>query len=350
MGVEALHRHGAAQAVDHPDPPRTDARRSGVRPVAVQTTAASRALAARAARTGRIVGPSAAERRIARRLNEFMEKMGGPYEVAGKHVFVEPGFRMVGGMNQLDRDHTAEYGARIAKALPAKVYKGLKPVIGLVTTGKGTPDQIRRVTQALIDSPAFDDYKSMSPKQAVRDLMWHFGIGMDCSGYVHRAFLYSRGSGPDDSAPSSKYQLGPADNSNIQTMPTPAFKRVSPSDARSGDIMVLTHGGDGTGHKLIVYDRDQLGLGSAMHRVVERGLGSSPTARIDLFQVDSSWGAGGQPQQGGVKREFWAHDASSGKWATLVQDEKGHWFAFASSKSGPYDHDLKGIYRPKAEK
>lgn len=347
MSVEALRRHPPPRPADHPEPPHTDTRRSGVRPVAVHTTEASRSLAARASRTGRIVGPSAAERRIAGRLNDFRQKMGGPYEVNGKQVFVSPAFRMNGGMNQLAKPE--DYLPRIVRALGPKTYRELRPVIGTVVAGKGTPDELRRVTQALIDSPAFAKYSSMPPKQAVRELMWHFGIGMDCSGYVHRAFLYSRGSGPDDAAPSSKYGLGSALDSKLQHMPTHAFKRVSPANARAGDIVVLTNGPDRTGHKLIVYDHDRLGPGGAMHRVLERDLGSSATARIDMFQVDSSWGAGGEPMQGGVGREFWAYDEGSGKWATLVKDDSNHWHAFASDKSGPYDHDLQGFYRPKAE-
>jgi len=346
MTVEALRRNPVQRPADHPDPPQADARRSGVRLVAVHTTEASRSLAARASSAGRIVGPSAAERRIAHRLNEFMQKMGGPYQVGGKQVWVPAAFRMVGGMNQLA---TQAYSARIAQALPPSRFRELAPIVGTVVSGKGTPGEVQRLTQALINSPAFDAYKSMPPKQAVRELMWHFGIGMDCSGYVHRAFLYSRGSGPDGSAPSSKYALGNPLASNIQHMPTGAFQRVSPADARAGDIVVLTNGPDGTGHKLIVYDRDRLAPGSALHRAVERGLGSSAKARIDLFRVDSSWGAGGVPEQGGVKREFWAYDESSGKWATLVEGGSGHWHSFASGKAGPYDHDLKGFYRPKAE-
>ena len=346
MSVEALRRHSPPQPAHHPAPPRTDAPRSGVRPIAIATTGTSRSLAARATRTGRIVGPGATERRVARRLNEFMQKMGGPYQIGDKQVFVAPAFRMNGGMNQKTPD---VYSARIARALPPSRFRELAPIVGTVVTGKGTPDDVRRLTQALIDTSAFESYKSMPPKQAVRELMWHFGIGMDCSGYVHRAFLYSRGSGPDDSAPASRYALGNALASNIQHLPNGAFKRVSPADARAGDIVVLTNGPDGTGHKLIVYDRDRLAPGSAMHRVVERGLGSSKTARIDLYRVDSSWGAGGKPMQGGVKRALWAYDEGSGKWATLIKGDNGHYYAFASHRPGPYDHDLQGIYRPKAE-
>jgi hypothetical protein len=241
-------------------------------------------------------------------------------------------------MNQLK---PSAYLARIQSALGADEFKKIARDVGSVISGKGTPEQVRRVTQALIESKAFAKYSNSAPETAVRQMMWDHGVGLDCSGYVHHAFLASRGARAN--------YLGDPLQSGLQSLPgNPAFRRIQPGEARSGDVMVLAPTG-GSGHKVIVFDRHQPSPGSDLHRAVSRELGSKPDARIVVYEVDSSWGANGQPHQGGVKRESWAYDESTQRWAKLVAGERGNWHAFASRKSGPYDHDLQGIFRPRNE-
>lgn len=303
-------------------------------------------LARHAARAGRVAPATPSPARIAERLNEFLRAMQGPYTVGGKQVEVPAGFRMKGGLNQLSRQ-TCE--ARIAKALGAKQYAKLARDTAMVTEGKASPEEIRRVTQALIDSPAFAKYAALPPERAVRHLMWDYGIGTDCSGYVHNAFLYSRGTAMGRAAPAARYALGTADNSGLQHLPGRAFRRVEPEHARPGDVMVLTHGPDGTGHKLIVYSHRTILPSSPEYAACAQALGSPAGARIDLLEVDSSWGAGGNPDDGGVGRRVWAYGENTHRWASVYKDGSGL-HAVRSSKTGPYDHELQGIYRPRWEK
>ncbi len=270
-----------------------------------------------------------------------MERAAGPYMVGGKQLSVAPAFRMVGGMNQ---ESPSAYVARIHRELSPGAYQAVARDLGAVTAGKGTPEQIKRVTQALIDSPAGKRYPAT--ESGVRRLMWDHGIGLDCSGYVHHAFLAARGASGVQAA---RFGLGDPLTSGLQAPSSRVFRRVEPAAVRAGDVMVLTNGADGTGHKVIVYARHEVPPGTEMHARIARGLGDTPKSRFHLIEVDSSWGAGGNPEHGGVQRHAWAYDEGSGRWATLVKDGRGQWQAFASDKAGPYDHDLKGVYRPRAE-
>ncbi|MCA9599293.1 MAG: hypothetical protein KC776_38560 [Myxococcales bacterium] len=283
-------------------------------------------------------GASASTEQIKARLQSFMEAASGPYRVGGKELVVPPAFRMVGGMNQ---ESPGVYVTRIRRELSPKAYRAVARDLGLVTSGKGTPEQIRRVTQAVIDSPAGARYPAT--EAGVRQLMWDHGIGMDCSGYVHHAFLAARG------APAARYGLGDVLASGLQAPSPRTFRRVDPADAKAGDVMVLTGGSDGTGHKVIVFDRHAVPQKTAMHQRIARALGDSPNSRFVILECDSAWGAGGEASRGGVERHAWAYDAGSGRWASLVKDDRGQWQAFASRKPGPYDHDLMGVFRPRTE-
>lgn len=265
------------------------------------------------------------------RLNAFANEMTGPYRVAGKTVHVAPAFRMVGGMNQASAQ---AYVQRIREALGSKGYAAVANDVGYVVVGKGTPDQLKRVTQALIDSPAFAKYSKGDPELGVRRMMWDHGIGMDCSGYVHHALQ----------AVHPRAKLGDPLASPLQSPPKAQFERIHPEATRPGDVVLLTTPGD-AGHKVIVFARHEVPTGSELHGKIARALNSGNQAEMHLLEVDSSWGAGGQPERGGVKREVWAYDASSGRWASLVKGNSGQWHVTTSTTSGPYDHELKGIYR-----
>lgn len=265
--------------------------------------------------------------------------MMGPYQVAGKQVHVAPPFRMVGGMKQ---EPASTYVSRIQQALGSD-YGRVARDVGYVTVGKGTPEQLQRVTQALIDSPTFAKYSRSDTEAGVRQLMWDHGIGMDCSGYVHHALIASRAGGAAGIA------IGDPLQSALQSPPSASFQRVTPESVRAGDVMLLAANGDG-GHKVIVYARHPVPPGTEVHARVASALGSGSDARLHLIEVDSSWGASGDPARGGVKRAVWAFDEASGRWASMHKNSRGQWAAIASDDSGPYDHKLQGIFRPRAER
>jgi hypothetical protein len=276
--------------------------------------------------------PSAAE--IRRNLDAQMQAMSGPYAVAGKQVDLSAAFRMMDGNNPVSAQRAY---VLIKAALPPKTFASVQVSLGVVTAGKGTPAQIRRVTQALIDSPAWKKYEKLPAEDGIRQLMWDHCIGADCSGYVHHAFLAAR------NATASRYSLGDPLQSAIQAPPKAIFDNVSPQAARSGDVMVLGKK-NGSGHKVIVYDRQEIPPGAPLRVAAQKGLGSAPDAKLHVLLVDSSWGAGTVAQSGGVARRAWVYDESQNKWGMLESST-----IVPSNDSGPYDHPLQGTYRPKAE-
>jgi len=59
-----------------------------------------------------------------------------------------------------------------------------------VQSGRGTPEEIHQLTQALID--AQPPGKIRTPLD-VRELMFDHAIGLDCAGYVQQAYLRAKG-------------------------------------------------------------------------------------------------------------------------------------------------------------
>lgn len=296
-----------------------------------------------------VAGASKAETRklseaaTSSRLNAFMHASAGPYTVRGAEVRVTPQFRMEGGFNRGG-------AARIEKAVGPEAWKKIALDAKWSTTGKGSLEAIRVTTQALIDSPAFRKYAHLDAETAIRKMQWEFGIGLDCSGYVHQAFLFTRGSG-EASAPSARYGLGKVEDSGLQRLPGPFFQRIEPAQARAGDAIVLVQGSDGTGHKVIVHGRHAIPAGTELHARAVEALGGGKDAKVHVITVDSSWGAGRgeDPHGGGVKRVEWIYDETSRKWGTLHRLPSGGVYVHPSSKSGPYDHVTHGVFRPKGE-
>ena len=325
-----------------PDPPKPSSPGPARSHGAAALSAAARSLVRGSTRARPTANAAPSSAAIQSKLNRFMARAASPYRMAGKDVRALPAFRMNGGMNQ---GKASEYVARIQRALAPDVFRKVAADVGHVTAGKGSPEQLHRVTQALIDSPIGKHYSAT--ETGLRQLMWDHGIGMDCSGYVHHAFLAARGVAAEGAA---RFGLGDPLVSGLQAPSSSVFARVEPRNARPGDLIVLTNGSDGTGHKVIVFARHEVPPGTQMHERTSKAFGGSANSRIHLLEVDSSWGAGGQPERGGVQRRVWAYDEGSRRWASLEKDSRGQWHAFASQKLGPYDHDLQGIYRPKVDR
>ncbi|MBI3201907.1 MAG: hypothetical protein HYZ29_10220 [Myxococcales bacterium] len=220
------------------------------------------------------------EMELATRLNGYLRASSGPYTVRGAAVVVTPQFRMEGGIGKKNLPG-------IEKAVGPTAWREIATDAAWATTGKGSLDAIRKTTQALIDSPEFRKYAHLDAETAVRKLQWDFGIGQDCSGYVHQAFLFARGSG-NGSAPSARFGLGKVEQSGLQSLPGPHFRRVEPGQVRAGDIIVLANGSDETGHKVIVHGRNTAPPGTELHARAVEQLGGGRDARIHVITVDSS--------------------------------------------------------------
>jgi hypothetical protein len=211
----------------------------------------------------------------------------------------------------------------------------------VIQQGRGTPEQVRMLTQALIDGhklPPPDG--KQTPAQRVRQMMCDYGLGFDCAGYVQQAFLAARGL--------TRAQAGFAPSVSDEGLFAPAasgrFSRVAPQNARPGDVIVLAPPkGEAYGHRLVVYERHDMQPMEPRdwHGRVE-DMETLRSGRISVFHVDSSWGSGADPQKGGVERLTWIYDATSNRWGRVHADNLVR-FTYSGL---PYDgfHPLVGVY------
>jgi hypothetical protein len=219
----------------------------------------------------------------------------------------------------------------------------------LVQNGRGTPEQVRRVTQALIDAgrlPA--DGGSLGDR--VRKMMTDHGIGMDCAGYVAQSFVASRGVDYAQS-PLGSTSIG---DEGLFNLGHRGFVQVGIDAARPGDIVALGQPiGDRYPHRAIVYaardatdaDKQFLRIGAARADAQTRGalMDLAASGRLRAVVVDSCWGSGHNPLVGGVERRMWWHDPLTGKWAST--DASGT----PEIGNTPYHHPFEGAYRPRNE-
>lgn len=280
------------------------------------------------------------------KLDAYMASASGPYSMTlssgGKaNVAAPPQFRMKGGYNG------SPDAARksIVVALGPKVSEKLKHSIDRVVVGRGTADDVRKVTQALVDAGQLPTVSAEEAPEAIQAMQWRFGVGFDCAGYVQRAFFASRGM-TGTPAERAKYGFAAeAVNFGSQSIQSnPKFKKVSPELARAGDLISLKPPpNDDVGHVVIVRSNTPL---SALDKAKMKLPESKFPGKVQKLEVDSSWGAGELGKGGGVKTKTWLYDPSTQAWATY--DPKTG-TAKLSSEGGPYDHPLAGVYRPKGE-
>ena len=235
--------------------------------------------------------------------------------------------------------------ARTPELMAAAARVGVSAVrVAAVQVGRGTPDEVRRLTQGLINAgrlpPPAD--ATDTPAARVQRLMFEHGIGFDCAGYVQQAFTAAHGI--------TRAQAGFAPNVADEGLFDPSgkgrFRKVAPEQAQAGDIIVLKPPqGETFGHRLLVYSRHDLQpveLGE-YKGIDDQAKARIRSGRISVFEVDSSYGAGGSPTVGGVQRQKWIYDAESNTWGRFADDGKKFRFTFSGQ---PYDgfHELGGVY------
>jgi cell wall-associated NlpC family hydrolase len=289
----------------------------------------------------------ARDAQVQQRLDVFRTQAIAAYHTPSGDVRVAPPFRIGGQPIAPDNQRfVAEAGHRL----------GLSDAdVARLLTGRGTPEQVQAVTQALIDAgrlpPASDSAPSIGAR--IRLMMYQHGVGFDCAGYVAQAFLASRSV---DRPHSQLRDLAP-ENDQLCDLQSRGFVRVDLDATRPGDVIVLGKSpADSYGHRVIVYaardatldDRATLLRLVLEHRpkmdpqrdLLKRLAGS---ASLRVLVVDSSWGNNGDPQRGGVERKIWWHSQATGQWAGT--DPNGA----PVMTDGPYNHPVEGAYRPQGE-
>jgi hypothetical protein len=295
----------------------------------------------------RLLGPRTATQE---KLDAFMNSAEGPYRAEGRSVRVPTQFRMRGGFNDpgvVVRGEPAwELPARRARAADRDAIaagSGLTASNALVRIGRGSPADVTRITQALIDANKLEPGSPESLPRRIHDLQWRYGVGLDCAGYVRGALLAVYG------GPASRLGLASPDLENFSRLASKAaFRAVPPDRALPGDVMVLRGSGREPGHNLIVYSHELVDTAVRV-RLLATWPDARPffrtSVRIHVLEVDASFGAGTHGSaSGGVRRDTLLFDEASGQWCTCRSTTP----PTAVVCVVPYDESsLAGIFRVK---
>jgi hypothetical protein len=281
--------------------------------------------------------------------------MQGPYQVGGQTVYSGTQFRMWKGKNQDRVSKTSCDGVFLAK-VAAKA--GLTSQLDSLQRGRGSPEALVKLTQALIDEGQLRPTSSGLAADQIHDLQWRFAIGFDCAGYVYHAVTALHG----DPAKLGLKSIGFEDFKGLPT--NRHFEEVkAATDAQAGDILVLA--GDGKpdsgnpGHNLIVRSHWMPSAGDATVDQLPSYAGkflqtthTDKTSRretpdeIHAFEVDSSFGALSYgDHHGGVRRDFLLYNSTTNTWCTCRDLEK------PTAVDGPVPYGevkITGFFRAKA--
>jgi hypothetical protein len=209
--------------------------------------------------------------------------------------------------------------------------------------GRGTPAEIQRIAQSLLDAGRLPQRAGVPLVQRVREMLDNVHIGIDCAGYTQQAYLaMARTTRAAAGFDSSLHE-------SLASLPSQGFTRVrSVAALRPGDIVSLgPPPGEQFGHRAIVYDQ---------HRASESDLQDFKGAydavapgfaqgEIYVVEVDSSWGGSGNSDLGGVERRMWWYNATTDQWAWQV--ERSDCPGVLTVQTGPdaYSHPLIGFFR-----
>ncbi len=235
---------------------------------------------------------------------------------------------------------------RVVAKAAVRAHLSLATVVNRIQKGRGSPHEIRVLTQALIDTVGEPAGGRPWRPQAIRQLMFDCGIGIDCAGYTQQAYLAATGL--------TRPQAGFRDvmNEALFGLDQRGFRRVaSLQDVRPGDIVSMTSRSTGeVGHRAIVYEQ-RLATASDTRSLLALGSGAQAFAvggPIRVLELDSSWGCGGHASLGGVKRQTFWYNESAAQWAWLEERAPSNEPVNAQKLDvSPrlYDHLLDGFYR-----
>ncbi len=274
------------------------------------------------------------------KIDKYFNDAAAPYTVttpSGEKITVKvpPQFRMNSGFND------AAIGG-LGAALGPKLSNQLKYEIERVRFGRGSPEDVAKITAGLIARGHLGPVDAKNAPEAIQALQWKYGVGIDCAGYVQRALLSIHGKSPSEHDRKAMGLTPSPNNENFASLPTnPKFSKVGVANARPGDIMTLKAPAKGdVGHVVLVRSNKVLMAAEA------KAMGLAGTGPHRALEVDSSWGAGELGKGGGVKRQTWIYDEGNKSWSSWDPTTKK---LTASNAGGPYDHELDGIFRPKGE-
>jgi len=304
------------------------------------------------------------------RLDKFLERATPWFTAEGKDVAVRIPFRMTMNAEAVNDPRRAgdawvvqerTVRANEPELIAAARAAGLsKDDVSRLHEGRATPEQIRAVTQALIDAGHLPGSSRDAPDlpARIKKMMFDHGIGLDCAGFVQQDFLASRGMARQ--ATGLERDIA---NENLANLRHKGFARVLLTDARPGDLFILNPPGRGeVGHTMMVYDRRDATKDELAELRKQPGFASG---RVTAYVLDSSYGSNAQFDVGGVMRQVWWRDEDTGTWARKMEeldpdgsklDERFEvWLPkekpLVEQVYGPdgHRHSIDGMYRPRGE-
>ena len=279
------------------------------------------------------VSEAARTAKVQEGLDAFRDRASGPYAAEGSVVHAAPQFAMGGGFNHpLAKDLLAVAAA----AKPASLAR----FVGDIQVGRGTPEHVAQMTQALIDAGKLPAGTPENLVGRIHQMQWRYGVGFDCAGYTQQAVASA--AGQPRSAVFPNELTGAISFARLQKVP---FTSV-----RAGDLLVLDPpANEQVGHKTAVYAHTMVTAEQASAELVAGGARSFQLSDfgaggpIHRYELDASWGAGPNGDiHGGYRRETALYNESSGMWAWR-EPTSGQVRVTAL----PYDHPIDGAYRPR---
>jgi hypothetical protein len=313
------------------------------------TAAASNARTPASVDTSRtaLVSPTLQNARDAamqQRLEAFRARFSGPYQVDGAPVKAQPMFRM----NTADSMNAKKMEAHASELTQICAKAGIASASGPARFGRCTPEQLVRVTQALIDAgklpPA--DAKHVSVTDRIRGMQWEWGIGVDCAGYTQQAAAEAHG------AAGAVFKANLMGDVFSGMMQDKRFATVDIAHIRPGDVIHLesTKPGD-VGHNVICYSHGRLDDATRAKLLASPATDEGKAflrgpGPFHAFEVDSSWGAGDGQMVGGFRRDTWLFDEGSFSWAFYPSGQRNLPLD-ADPLTGPQRELFTGAFRPK---
>jgi hypothetical protein len=207
-----------------------------------------------------------------------------------------------------------------------------------VQAARGTPEEIHRLTQALIDA---QPPGTVFTSESVRKLMFEHAIGIDCAGYVQQAYLRAK------CRTAAEAGFDSVLNERLSRLAYRGYRRIDAlANVRPGDIIVLNRPPDephDPGHRAIVYDQ-RVATAADLRTLLASADGQAFAVGgpVRVLEMDSSYGSRGIPAEGGVQRQTWLLNEATGHWAQEVMDGEVITLTVTAML---YDHPLEGYYR-----
>src|SRR5882672_2688196 len=134
--------------------------------------------------------PAARDAQVQAGLDSFRQAMSASYRTPEGAAWPATRFQMTARYLGQTAAIEANRGA-LARAAARVHLTGAE--LGLVQSGRGSPESIHALTQALLDDGLLPPADPSRPdlESRVRQMMFDCGIGIDCAGYVQQAYLHA---------------------------------------------------------------------------------------------------------------------------------------------------------------